>query len=999
MANRKKSKSQLLAELRKFKLHLDAEGYLNGTSDECRECLADAIDRGIDLTGFDVLQAILQPVEETEGGLLSKDAKENIQSKPHQVKPKPAPAKAKVRGKVDAPEIDIDEAKRHLRALGISHDKPLILCAYGSTNRFFPDRRGFLTAGQKSLSWEERNKIPFNWALFKKRHAQWTAEGRDRHWKAVRRELRNEQTPNLGFIGQAGGTRTKNNEITEMRFLTYEVDARSDGSKPTLDEQRKAWKLAGLPEPSLVVHTGGKSLHFYWRLKEAVPVAEGEIARKRLFHGIQNANPLLVCDRSMASGHQPQRLAGYVHPKTGNRSVVESDSGIAYDLAELLALLPELPEKELGKADGDGELFRDDGEKAKPGERLSLPVMGTNGQPMEVPLTIALSKTTQDLIKQGQAPGKVGGVGRCQKAHSLSRSFQAAEAQLEFLGQPFMGSAEELFQQFVVNSEIPEDYHRGDVDEAMTAYWNEDAHGEGELSELALRRAVNKWARDRKNRKSHDRFNQKQKQKQKQQPAPPSDPQPDEPDFKAAAKAVGAQWNKDGFVPRKGSQVKWGERHLSQGKRLDLLDRTILHCSKRLKNTFRRKAWIRAVATALKLKSQVRDQEISGKILEALDQHSGNVYEPLDAEARMAMEAPRVEWLITGLMPANDLTFIGGRAKVGKTRLAVGLIQALLAGDDFLGFHNPDAGRVVVFVSDDQSDGDTHDMLQAAGIWEHPRLIWSRRFRMNERNLDGLMGTIKDNPGAVVVFDSLRSITRSTGIDENSPEMGELLYDLKGVVLDNGGSLALVHHCSKSNEAVGMEALSGHNSIPGAGNTVLTMHYLPGRDGQPDKNNRERRLFREARSGQGFDLVVKANEQLRYENIETFEERRQKAGNEKASQELAKAICSDDEHMELALGELLRLFESGNCPGISLLDLCPVVGISSKAPEKISDLDKQQTQLYKSLYKKLEKMTSPQGKGEALLVTSKELDNNRARARVIYALTSRGAELVKEQLE
>jgi hypothetical protein len=229
--------------------------------------------------------------------------------------------------------------------------------------------------------------------------------------------------------------------------------------------------------------------------------------------------------------------------------------------------------------------------------------------------------------------------------------------------------------------------------------------------------------------------------------------------------------------------------------------------------------------------------------------------------------------------------------------------------------------------------------------------------------------------------------------------MGELLYDLKGVVLDNGGSLALVHHCSKSNEAVGMEALSGHNSIPGAGNTVLTMHYLPGRDGQPDKNNRERRLFREARSGQGFDLVVKANEQLRYEKIETFEERRQKAGNEKASQELAKAICSDDEHMELALGELLRLFESGNCPGISLLDLCPVVGISSKAPEKISDLDKQQTQLYKSLYKKLEKMTSPQGKGEALLVTSKELDNNRARARVIYALTSRGAELVKEQLE
>ena len=70
-------------------------------------------------------------------------------------------------------------------------------------------------------------------------------------------------------------------------------------------------------------------------------------------------------------------------------------------------------------------------------------------------------------------------------------------------------------------------------------------------------------------------------------------------------------------------------------------------------------------------------------------------------------------------------------------------------------------------------------------------------------------------------LDSLRPITRN-GISENDAEMGELLYDLKGVVLDNGGSLALIHHCNKGNDAVGMEALSGHNSIPGAGNTVLT---------------------------------------------------------------------------------------------------------------------------------------------------------------------------------
>ena len=47
--------------------------------------------------------------------------------------------------------------------------------------------------------------------------------------------------------------------------------------------------------------------------------------------------------------------------------------------------------------------------------------------------------------------------------------------------------------------------------------------------------------------------------------------------------------------PRQGTQVKWAERKLSSRKRLDLLDRVILNLSRRLRNTFRRKAEIRRV--------------------------------------------------------------------------------------------------------------------------------------------------------------------------------------------------------------------------------------------------------------------------------------------------------------------------------------------------------------------------------------------------------------------
>ena len=39
------------------------------------------------------------------------------------------------------------------------------------------------------------------------------------------------------------------------------------------------------------------------------------------------------------------------------------------------------------------------------------------------------------------------------------------------------------------------------------------------------------------------------------------------------------------------------------------------------------------MSSAFKLKALVREQEISSKILEALDEHSG-IYKPLDAAAR-----------------------------------------------------------------------------------------------------------------------------------------------------------------------------------------------------------------------------------------------------------------------------------------------------------------------------------------------------------------------------
>jgi hypothetical protein len=297
---------------------------------------------------------------------------------------------------------------------------------------------------------------------------------------------------------------------------------------------------------------------------------------------------------------------------------------------------------------------------------------------------------------------------------------------------------------------------------------------------------------------------------------------------------------------------------LSLSRRLECFRRCCAALVTTERNTLRRMARLRHALAALDLRSVVTSKELGAQILEAQDRRAGNTFSLLSAADREAMPKPVIRWLIPSLVPAGDLTIFGGRPKVGKTRLAVAAARSLLLQEDFLGFGTPPTLPPVILVSDDQGDADTAEQLEKLAIWKHPRLLWVRRFRVTEHDLDKLHDAIKANPGAVVIVDSLRSITRSCPFGENDPEIGALIYELKTGVMDAGGSLLLIHHCNKATESTGTEALSGHSAIAGAANTIVTLHYLNGGKvgSLPMKKIPERRLAREARSGAGADLVV-----------------------------------------------------------------------------------------------------------------------------------------------
>jgi len=333
-------------------------------------------------------------------------------------------------------------------------------------------------------------------------------------------------------------------------------------------------------------------------------------------------------------------------------------------------------------------------------------------------------------------------------------------------------------------------------------------------------------------------------------------------------------------------KAKRGKRPLGHGKAMQCFDRCVERQAQRERNSLRRRAKLLMIAKALGLATYINRQEIAQRVLEAKARCGGEGFKPMTAADRAAMPKPIVRWLVKGLIPANDLTIIGGRPKVGKTRVAVAIVAAVLRGESFLEFPVAAETPPVLLVTDDQSAGDTADMLTAMDLWNHPRLITSEHFRLTETDMQELLDAIKANPGALVVLDSLRSIGRALQHGENDPEIGATLYDLKQSVIDAGGTLLLIHHCNKAADLVGVEALSGHNAIGGAANTVITLHHCPNEKGLPDKVNPQRRLHSEGRSGENCDVVIDRAGRGTYRLVSTFDHWQQQLAEAKKANKL-----------------------------------------------------------------------------------------------------------------
>lgn len=142
----------------------------------------------------------------------------------------------------------------------------------------------------------------------------------------------------VGVADQAsgGGGGVKDADVSSCPTLFVEWD---DGA--SIDEQSQRWRAFGLPEPTVMVATGGKSVHAYWRLSEPLDPKPWRVLTRRLIEHCAS-------DPQCCNPSRVMRLPGsvYYDKKTGEptgRCRIIASTGNSYSVAEIEACLPVLP--------------------------------------------------------------------------------------------------------------------------------------------------------------------------------------------------------------------------------------------------------------------------------------------------------------------------------------------------------------------------------------------------------------------------------------------------------------------------------------------------------------------------------------------------------------------------------------------------------------------------------------------------------------------------------
>jgi hypothetical protein len=611
------------------------------------------------------------------------------------------------------------------------------------------------------------------------------------------------------LVVNGGGHTDK--DVTETRAIFYEHD--------NLDKsvQIDLWKDLGLPEPTLQIDTGGKSIHSYWVLAESVAVENWRSLQTDL---LEFAN----ADRSLKNPSRVMRLAGAWH-SSGNQSRVITNSGKRYTYTGLRAIIPTLekiqptlfqpsPQRPASIASDTPDCY----------DSVELPV------PIPAPLLCALGKANKNFL-QGVSSQ------RNTSMATLARDLIGTLNEFTRLGQTTSDDAYTLFIDACRRCSSG-----GGWDEKEWSQIWKSAEGSNPSASItkaspdAVENCIKSWY--------WREFGGDKERSTRSTSTPPTVAQLSMREAADQARSI-LRAERDELT----TNIKLEEVRQKAGIGDYAWEQKII---KPLKRDMDGERFKLELLSLLQMEDPVeRCRQIAllapkysmsaGTIKEAMSAMRQRTQAPktevLTLEDLFNSESEAIDWLVSGLLPVGETVLLCALPKVGKSKLAIDLAFCVATGESRFLSQETKRGKVLL-ITPDASKMSLKQELSKRGFRKqdnenlHVLPQWSiDQMAVLEAELESFRPDL-------VVIDSLKKVTAGKEISENSAEFANNIIALNDMLTRYRAAGILVHHANKGNDAIGVERARGSTAIVGACWGTWMLDRIP----KPDPNNNKRMI-------------------------------------------------------------------------------------------------------------------------------------------------------------
>ena len=229
--------------------------------------------------------------------------------------------------------------------------------------------------------------------------------------------------------------------------------------------------------------------------------------------------------------------------------------------------------------------------------------------------------------------------------------------------------------------------------------------------------------------------------------------------------------------------------------------------------------------------------------------------------SEMRKNFTKKDFIVDNLMKSNGLYCLVARPKVGKSLFALQLANCIATGISFLG--NRTIPSPVLYISTEMNSMQLIDRIDKMELD-----FDDNNFKFIEQNPNGRKLNLmdlqlefqefsQDFNGRFVIIDMFSGIDLNNGYDLNNyQDIGQVVIPkFRELCSKYNFTILLIHHLNKNNTSLGSTAIDG--SVDGK----ITL--------QTDSNIKNKIFLNyESRDYEGFDLVLKRNDNLLFETSE-----------------------------------------------------------------------------------------------------------------------------------